>query len=201
MKDSEAVYTNSLPLPDAEVFYVPQFLSEKEADTYFQFLLKETQWQEDSIRIFGKTYLQPRKTALFGEEGKTYSYSGITMAPKPFTPALRELKKMIEPVANARFNTVLLNLYRNGNDSNGWHSDDEKELGPDPVIASLSLGAPRLFHFRKKGSTALTHRLELQPGSLLVMGPGTQRHYAHQLPKTKRPVNARINLTFRQIVG
>ena len=138
----------AIDLPNAEILYVPSFFTSEEADTYFKHLKKETEWQEDDIKIFGKVYKQPRLTALYGNLNKSYSYSGITMFPKPFTPILKEIKTKVETFCNATFTTVLLNLYRDGKDSNGWHSDNEKELGINPIIASISFGEERDFHFR-----------------------------------------------------
>ena len=189
----------TLPLKDAEVVYYPQFIPMEAASEAFQKLLNETVWQQDDIKIFGKLYKQPRLTALYGENGKSYSYSGITMFPKPFTPLLKEIKAKIEAETKVSFTTVLLNLYRDGNDSNGWHRDNEKELGENPVIASVSLGAERAFHFKHRTDKHLKYKLQLDHGSLLLMQRGTQRHWLHQLPKTKKVTEPRINLTFRVI--
>jgi alkylated DNA repair dioxygenase AlkB len=190
----------TLNLPQAQVEYYPQFYGKSLGHNYFDTLMQQTDWREDTITVFGKTYLQPRKTALYGEANRSYSYSGITMVPHPFTPLLLEIKEAVEATANTRFTTVLLNLYRDGNDSNGWHSDDERELGDDPVIASLSLGGDRMFYLKHKKDAAFTQRILLQHGSLLVMGPGTQINYKHQLPKTNKTVAPRINLTFRKLI-
>lgn len=195
-EDSKVIF---LPLKDATVLYYPNFISSKYASEVFQKLLKETPWQEDDIKIFGKVYKQPRLTALYGGEGKSYRYSGITMSPSPFTPLLLELKTLIEKETNEKFTTVLLNLYRDGNDSNGWHSDDEKELGENPVIASLSLGAKRNFHLKHKKDKNLKFKIFLDHGSLLLMQGTTQHYWLHQLPKSKKVTESRINLTFRII--
>ena len=189
----------NLNLPDADVVYYPHFFSEKKADRYFETLLNETNWQQDDITVFGKTYQQPRLTALYGENGKSYTYSGITMKPLPFTSLLKEIKDLIETITKETFTTVLLNLYRNGQDSNGWHSDDEKELGKNPVIASVSFGTERVFHFKHKNNKELKKSIQLQHGSLLTMKGSTQKKWKHQLPKTKKVDSPRINLTFRAI--
>ncbi|HBY67399.1 MAG TPA: alpha-ketoglutarate-dependent dioxygenase AlkB [Flavobacteriaceae bacterium] len=189
----------NLNLLGADVTYYPNFFSKKIADTYFETLLIETNWQQDDITIFGKTYKQPRLTALHGEEGKSYTYSGITMRPLPFTSVLKEIKKEVEKISEVNFNVVLLNLYRDGQDSNGWHSDDEKELGKNPVIASVSLGVERTFHLKSKDDKESKTSIILQHGSLLLMRGGTQENYKHQLPKTKKVDSPRINLTFRTI--
>ncbi|PVW16349.1 alpha-ketoglutarate-dependent dioxygenase AlkB family protein [Marixanthomonas spongiae] len=188
-----------LKLPDADVVYHPGFLSRKSADAYFETLLNGTPWQQDHIKIFGKTHQQPRLRALYGEQGKSYSYSGITMHPLPFTSVLKEIKERVEAVSEAHFNVVLLNLYRDGQDSNGWHSDDEKELGENPMIASISLGAERVFQLKHKKDKTLKKSLVLQHGSLLLMKGTTQEKWKHQVPKTKKATTARINLTFRTI--
>lgn len=188
-----------LPLKNAEITYYPNFFLEKKANHYFQKLLTETPWQQDDIKVFGKMYQQPRLTALYGTKGKSYSYSGITMHPKQFTKDLFSIRDKIETVVKEEFNTVLLNLYRNGNDSNGWHSDDEKELGLNPIIASVSFGAKRYFQFKSKKDSKKTYKLTLGHGSLLLMAGTTQHFWHHQLPKTKMVQEPRINLTFRKI--
>jgi len=187
----------TLPLKDAEVIYYPQFISAPYASEAFKKLLDETPWQQDDIKLFGKVYKQPRLTALYGSNDKSYSYSGIRMFPKPFTPLLKEIKERIEAETQTRFTTVLLNLYRDGSDSNGWHSDDEKELGKNPVIASVSLGAKRCFKLKHKGDKKLNYKIFLNHGSLLLMQGSTQHHWLHQLPKSKKVTEPRINLTFR----
>ncbi|WP_339832740.1 alpha-ketoglutarate-dependent dioxygenase AlkB [uncultured Altibacter sp.] len=187
------------PLPDADIWYHPDFLSSEEASEYFNKLIHETDWIQDDITVFGKTYPQPRLTALYGEHGKSYTYSNITMHPKPFSEGLQNLKTKVETVSGSTFTTVLLNLYRDGKDSNGWHSDDEKELGTDPVIASVSLGAPRMFHLRHRFQKELKQKILLEPGSLLIMKGTTQRYWQHQIPKTKKVIAPRVNLTFRKI--
>ena len=189
-----------IKLPNAELVYCPGFLSKSEADYYYELLKSETDWQQDDITIFGKTYKQPRLTALYGKNKKTYSYSGITMSPEPFTEALMTLETKIYSEYNISFNTVLLNWYRDGNDSNGWHADNERELGRDPIIASLSLGEERPFHFKHRILKNERHKLLLEHGSLLIMKNEMQHHWLHQISKTKKDVGGRINLTFRQIL-
>lgn len=188
-----------LKLPDAELTYIVDFLPKKKAENLFKSLKKNTNWQQDTISIFGKTYNQPRLTALFNDTGKTYSYSNITMYPEPFSKELLELKQTIEEISHSKFNSVLLNLYRDGQDSNGWHADNEKELGPNPTIASLSLGADRIFHFKHRQIKSERHKITLANGSLLVMSGAMQHNWLHQIPKTKKVIGERINLTFRQI--
>ena len=189
----------SLDLPDAAVTYYKNMLTDQEATSYYETLLEEISWRHDDIKVFGKVYPQPRLTALYSSNAKSYSYSNITMVPEPFTPALQAIKKRVEAIAGVTFTTCLLNLYRDGNDSNGWHADNEKELGKNPIIASVSLGAPRLFKFRHKVDKSQQAKIILEPGSLLLMGGSTQHHWHHQLPKTARKIAPRINLTFRII--
>ncbi|TCK66785.1 alkylated DNA repair dioxygenase AlkB [Winogradskyella wandonensis] len=188
-------------LPDAELIYYPNFLSKQEADQLFDTLKQETDWQEDDIKIFGKVYKQPRLTTLYGENNQPYAYSSITMNPKPFTHEVKAIKTKIETKTEHQFNTVLLNLYRNGNDSNGWHADNEKELGKNPVIASLTIGEERPFHFKHRKFKEERHKLILKHGSLLIMKGAMQHHWLHQIAKTKKAIGERINLTFRKLVS
>lgn len=189
-----------LQLPDAEFVYFPNFFTKEQADLFFKVLLEDTPWQQDDILIFGKKIAQPRLTALYGNEGKTYGYSNIVMHPHPFNTTLTFIKEAIEQETQHLFTTVLLNLYRNEKDSNGWHADNEKELGRDPVIASLSLGEERVFQIKHNTNKEIKQNIILQHGSLLVMKNGAQMHYKHQIPKATKPKKERINLTFRKII-
>ena len=186
-------------LPDATLRYQPGFLLPKEAESLFGEIKSQTPWRQDTIRLFGKTFQQPRLTALYGKNGQAYTYSGILMEPLPFTPLLEDLLHRVSIAAGENFTTCLLNLYRDGSDSNGWHADDEPELGNNPVIASLSLGASRKFHLKHRRIKSQRVRMNLESGSLLLMAGTTQHHWLHQVPKTKRPVGPRINLTFRRL--
>lgn len=188
-----------LQLPHSDIRYFPNFLNSEKANSYFEIFRKNVSWQQDDITIFGKTYRQPRLTALFGNNGKPYSYSNITMKPEEFTPDLLEIKERIETKTKAVFTTCLLNLYRDGNDSNGWHADNEKALGEYPVIASITLGQERYFHLKHRTRKELKHKLLLEHGSLLLMQGETQHQWLHQIAKTKKPIGERINLTFRVI--
>jgi alkylated DNA repair dioxygenase AlkB len=188
-----------LNLPDAEIIYYPHFFDKKEADAIFDELTNEIPWQQDDIKVFGKIHPQPRLTALFGNEGKPYSYSNIKMQPHPWNLLLQKIKLHIESVTDANFTTVLLNQYRDGKDSNGWHADNEKELGTNPVIASLSFGAERTFQFKHNTDKSLKKSIVLEHGSLLLMKGTTQHFWKHQIPKTSKPIGSRINLTFRYI--
>ncbi|MEP0266200.1 alpha-ketoglutarate-dependent dioxygenase AlkB [Dokdonia sp.] len=190
-----------LHLPGADVIYYPEFLSQSMASAYYTTLYHETPWQQDDIKVFGKVYPQPRLTALYGNNKLPYSYSNITMHPLEFTFALSEIKNSVETLVKSEFTTCLLNLYRDGKDSNGWHSDDEKELGKNPTIASVSLGASRVFKFRDKKAKSSVHSMLLEHGSLLLMKNATQHNWQHQVPKTLKMVEPRINLTFRMVLG
>ena len=189
-----------LDLADAEIIYYPQFFSKEMANTIFDELLQDIPWQQDDIRVFGKIHPQPRLTALFGNEGKPYSYSNITMQPHPWNLLLQKIKTQIEAVTETTFTTVLLNQYRDGRDSNGWHADNEKELGLNPTIASISFGAERTFQLKHNTIKELKKSIVLQHGSLLVMKGTTQHFWKHQIPKTAKPTGPRINGTFRVIV-
>ena len=188
-----------LNLPDAEIVYYPHFFHQKEADVIFEQLANEIPWQQDDIRVFGKIHPQPRLTALFGNEGITYSYSNIKMQPHPWNPLLQKIKSHVESVSNTNFTTVLLNQYRDGKDSNGWHADDEKELGVNPIIASVSFGAERTFQLKHNSDKTQKKNIVLEHGSLLIMRGTTQHFWKHQIPKTSKAVGSRINLTFRVI--
>ena len=188
-----------LDLPDAEIIYYPQFFDKEQADKIYTELLQEIAWQQDNITVFGKTHPQPRLTALYGNEGKPYSYSNITMQPNPWNTLLQKIKYHIETTTECQFTTVLLNQYRDGKDSNGWHADNEKELGTNPIIASLSFGAERVFQLKHNTIADAKKSIVLEHGSLLLMKGSTQHFWKHQIPKTAKPIGNRINLTFRSI--
>ena len=188
-----------LKLPDSDITYFSNFMENEEAMAYFEKLKSSVPWRQDEIRVYGKLYPQPRLTALYGNNDRSYTYSGIVMKPLPFNETLSDIRKRISSLTNVEFTSCLLNLYRDGKDSNGWHSDDEKELGRNPVIASVSLGQERYFHLRHKNLKELKHKILLKHGSLLLMSGQTQHYWQHQLPKTTRPIGERINLTFRII--
>lgn len=195
--DKEPIFLN---LPDAEFIYYPNFFSKEKADLFLEILTKEIAWQQDDITIFGKKIAQPRLTALYGNEGKSYGYSNIVMQPHPFNRTLTFIKEEIEDITKEHFTTVLLNYYRNERDSNGWHADNEKELGIDPVIVSISFGEARMFQIKHNTKKEIKQSLLLEHGSLLVMKNGAQIHYKHQIPKATQPKKPRINLTFRKIL-
>jgi alkylated DNA repair dioxygenase AlkB len=188
-----------LDLPDAAIIYYPAFFDKEEADSIYAELLNEIPWQQDEIRVFGKIHPQPRLTSLFGNEAKPYSYSNIKMQPHPWNLLLQNIKSQIESVSDTTFTTVLLNYYRDGKDSNGWHADNEKELGLNPIIASVSFGAERTFQLKHNSDKNHKKSIVLEHGSLLLMKGTTQHFWKHQIPKTAKPIGPRINLTFRVI--
>ncbi|MCB0839645.1 MAG: alpha-ketoglutarate-dependent dioxygenase AlkB [Bacteroidetes bacterium] len=191
----------NIPLQNGTIYYYPDFYSPVESDTIFKELAEKIEWQQESIKIFGKKIPQPRLTAWYGDPGKTYTYSNLTWTPQSWIPELITIKEKVEKVARTRFNSVLLNYYRDGKDSMGWHSDDEPELGKNPVIASLSFGQKRAFHLKHRlDKTIPKVKLDLEHGSLLIMSGETQHFWQHQIPKTSRQVDGRINLTFRVIL-
>ncbi|WBL23254.1 alpha-ketoglutarate-dependent dioxygenase AlkB family protein [Zunongwangia sp. HRR-M8] len=190
--------TEEINLPQAKLIYITNFIETEFANLVFEKLYTETNWIQEPIKIFGKEMMQPRLTNLFGK--KSYSYSNIVMKPNPVPEVLQQLQVKIEEVTDSKFNICLANLYRDGKDSMGWHSDDEKELGKNPIIASVSLGGERMFHLQHKTKKELKQKFVLAHGSLLIMAGETQHYWKHQLPKTKKQVSPRINLTFRQIL-
>lgn len=192
--------THVLQLADADIEYRPNFYTAEESDRLFDSLLGSTDWRQDTITVYGKAHLTPRLTSWIGESWMDYSYSNHTMKAQAWSPLLLAIKQKIEDATGDSFNSVLLNYYRDGKDSNGWHSDDEPELGHEPVIASLSLGAPRDFHLRHKRDKSISHKMSLGQGSLLMMRGRTQACWQHHIPKRAK-TGARINLTFRTIVA
>lgn len=188
-----------LNLPDADIIYYPAFFNHEMADNLYNDLLHSIPWQQDTIKVYGKEHQQPRLTALFGNDGKPYTYSNITMQPHAWNLLLQKIKYQVETVAETQFTSVLLNYYRDGKDSNGWHADNEKELGKNPVIASLSFGSERLFQLKHNNDSQLKQSIALEHGSLLLMKGTTQHYWKHQIPKTNKPIGGRINLTFRVI--
>ena len=189
-----------LPIENGEALIMENFLSSQEAQLFMQKLKITIEWRQESIKMYGKVYPVPRETAWYGEDGSNYAYSGIMCNPLPWTQELIELKDRIkEFFSGGQFNSVLLNKYRNGNDKVGWHSDDEKELGINPTIASVSLGATRRFDLRYKNERAKIIKLNLASGSLLIMKGELQHYWEHQVPQQKLIVDDRINLTFRRI--
>lgn len=189
---------NLLPV-DGEAVLYPALFTREESGRYLQLLQETISWKQEPVILFGKTIMQPRLTAWYGDEGKIYSYSGITMQPQPWTDALLAIKTRVEAVAGHYFNSALMNFYRNGQDSMGWHRDNESSLGPNPVIGSVSFGAEREFQFRHYMNRSLKRSVLLTHGSVLIMAGATQHFWQHAIPKTAKPLGARINITFRKI--
>lgn len=189
-------YKLPVSVPDGWYIYWPNFFDQETANSLYEVLHEQTAWEQRSMNMYGKQLPFPRLTAWYGDPKATYAYSGNVFEPLPLTPVLQELFNQLHMEFPYRFNSVLLNLYRNGQDSMGWHADDEPELGRNPVIASLNLGQTRTFYLKHR---LLNHRikLDLQPGSLLIMGGAMQHHWIHQVPKSQQALKARINLTFR----
>lgn len=188
-----------MPLPDADLCYHADWLDPACADAWLRELTQQTPWTQPQVRLYGRAHPVPRLVAWYGEPEATYRYSGLTHRPLPWTALLAEIRARVEAAAGTAFNGVLLNLYRDGQDAMGWHSDDEPELGPNPLVASLSLGAARRFDLRRKGSQRIEHSLVLEHGSLLVMAGATQHHWQHQVARTRKVAAPRLNLTFRLI--
>lgn len=186
-------------LPHHGEAFLQTLFSKEQSDSYYQSLVNEIDWKQQSIFLFGKEVLQPRLIAWQAEEGIHYTYSGRTLFAGPFTATVLQIKQKIEARYKHRFNSVLLNFYRNGQDSMGWHRDNEKDLGVNPVIASVSLGAERVFKFRNYQTKKETHTMLLSSGSVLWMQGQTQHHWEHGLPKSAKINEGRINLTFRSV--
>ena len=183
---------------NGEFIYLPNFFTKQESDFLFNLLKINVLWKQESMNMYGKRVDFPRLTSWYGDNDKPYSFSGITLDPNPWTKELLEIKAKIEPIADVNFNSVLLNRYRNGSDSISWHTDAEKELGKNPVIASANFGATRNFQLRHI-ETKEKIDIDLSHGCLLIMQGELQHFWQHQIPKTTKPVNERINLTFRVI--
>ena len=184
---------------DGTVNYYGEILSSREANQYFDLLMQNTLWKNDEVIIFGKHIVTKRKAAWYGDSEYLYTYSNTTKQALAWTKELSDLKQIVEELAGTKFNSCLLNLYHDGNEGMGWHSDDEESLGENNTIASLSLGAERKFLFKHKRSKQIVS-LVLEHGSLLIMKDATQANWLHSLPKSKNVTQPRINLTFRTIV-
>ena len=193
VNDGEAVV-----LQNGEYIYFSSFIDSIVANKLLDDFKSKIIWKQESMNMYGKQVLFPRLTAWYGASDKAYSFSGIKLNPLPWIDELIEIKKLIEPICEVEFNSVLLNLYRNGNDSISWHTDAEKELGQNPIIASVNFGAERKFQLRHN-LTLETHDIILKHGSLLVMKGELQHFWKHQVPKQKNITKERINLTFRVI--
>jgi alkylated DNA repair dioxygenase AlkB len=197
---SAADKLQSVPLPDADILYSSAMNLRASPEALLRTLIDEVHWRAEDIVVWGKKYPQPRLIAWYGDRAQTYTYSGIRLDPLPWTDLLGSIREDVEVVAGARFNSVLLNYYRNQNDSMGFHSDDEPELGPQPTIASVSLGEQRTLILKHRTRKDLKPvKLSLRSGSLLVMKGDTQRNWKHGIDKENRPCGPRVNLTFRRV--
>jgi len=188
-------------LPDADVVLYENYFSQTESNNFFEKLKNNIAWRQDKMKIYGNEINLPRLTAWYGENDKNYSFSGITLNPEFWTVELIQIKQRIEKIVNANFNSVLLNLYRDGKDSISWHTDAEKELGKNPIIASVTFGETRQFQLKHRNNKDIkTVSLPLKNGSVLIMQGSTQHFWLHQIPKTDKQLKPRINLTFRIII-
>jgi len=186
--------------PGLDVTLLRGALTADEADAAFAALRHEIPWRQEHLRMFGSTIAVPRLEAWIADEGLHYTYSGIAHAPQPWTPTVAAMRDRCGALAGTAFNSVLCNLYRNGEDGVDWHADDEREFGRRPVIASVSLGATRRFDFRRVDDTSNRVGTELRHGDIVIMRGTTQELWRHRIPKTKREVGERINLTFRTVL-
>ena len=191
-----------LDIPDAEIYYSPGVDLGGDPEVILRELIEQVPWRTEVINLWGKEYQQPRLAAWFGDADARYTYSGLSLDPLPWTGLLSKIRSHVESLADAPFNSVLLNYYRDHRDSMGMHSDDEPELGKNPIIASVSLGAQRTLVLKHKTRKELKPiHLPLDHGSLLLMKGATQHHWKHGITKINRPCGPRVNLTFRRILS
>ncbi|HEX4738168.1 MAG TPA: alpha-ketoglutarate-dependent dioxygenase AlkB [Allosphingosinicella sp.] len=191
-----------IDLPDADVSILHDLEMSMSYAAVLDRLLRDTIWRQENVRIFGKVYQQPRLVALYGDPGKKYDYSGISLHPLPWSDLLRDMKRRVEDCTETQFNAVFLNLYRDHNDSMGFHSDDERELGKNPAIASVTFGATRVFLMKHKYRNDIpTKRIPLEAGSVLLMKGTTQHFWKHGINKQSEPCGPRVNLTFRMLLS
>jgi alkylated DNA repair dioxygenase AlkB len=187
-------------LPEDLLAYTPELFTETESTHYLQKFIATIPWEQRTVVMYGKPVITPRLTAWFGDSGKNYAYTGTRFQPHPWTPELLAIKARLEPLARVSFNSVLLNYYRDGNDSVAWHSDNETELGKQPIIASVSFGQVRRFDIRHKKDHDRKYAVRLENGSMLLMKGDLQLHWEHRIAKSTTPLKARVNLTFRIIM-
>jgi alkylated DNA repair dioxygenase AlkB len=190
-----------IQIPDGKITFHKGFFSLAESQKLMQTLIKTINWTQDEVIVYGKRHKIPRLNAWYGDEGKIMKYSGLTLEPKMWTKELTEIKTRVEKASGIKFNSCLLNYYRDGKDGMGWHQDNEKELGLNPTIASVTFGETRPFqikHIKDKEQKKID--IPLTNGSLLIMEEETQHYWKHQIPKTTKPIEARLNLTFRKII-
>lgn len=187
---------------NAQLLEYPQMIAPAEATRMLETLITDIPWRQESLKIAGKLRAIPRLQCWMGDQASDYGYSGVRLKPYPWHETVKTIHDRVADLSGSTFNSVLINFYRNGQDSVAWHADDEAELGDTPMIASVSLGAQRIFELKQKQQTpAKKYQLVLRHGSLLIMGGTMQQHWLHQLPKEKGLLDARINLTFRNIIS
>src|SRR5580698_4470575 len=191
----EAGHTKGLPKGMLE--YTPGLFSVVESNAYLEKFIDTVPWEQKTVKMWDKHMLTPRLTAWYGDPQTNYAFTGLKLDPMPWTPELLEIKARVEPLAGVTFNSVLLNYYRDGNDSVAWHSDKENVLGKRPVIASVTFGQVRSFDIRRKTKHKETYSVRLEHGSFLLMKAGLQEAFEHRIAKSSRPMKPRINLTFR----
>ena len=190
-----------IKIPDGKIIFHEGFFSLEESHRLMQSLIKTIDWTQDEVIVYGKRHKIPRLNAWYGDEGKVMKYSGLSLEPKTWTKVLLEIKSKIEEASGTKFNSCLLNYYRDGKDGMGWHQDNEKELGINPIIASVTFGETRPFQLKHISNKELKKvDIPLSNGSLLTMAGETQHYWKHQIPKTTKTLESRINLTFRQIL-
>ena len=195
-KNSSLIKANNL-----SVKYIENFFDFDQSQLYMKHLTNDIKWKREKIRMWGKEIVTKKRIAWYADEGKSYTYSGSTFYPVQWNEVLLEIKKQVEQHIRFQFNSVLLNEYKSGEVGMGWHSDDEKELGIDPIIASLSFGANRDFIFKHKTDKSFEKiKIHLKSGSLLIMSGSTQHYWKHSLPKRLKVRDPRVNLTFRKIL-
>lgn len=193
INDEEPIKINN-----GSYIYIPKYFNKFEADFFLNDFINNIAWEQQTMNMYGKIVPFPRLTTWYGDDDKPYTFSGITLQPHPWNESLLKIKNKIEPLCGVNFNSVLLNRYRDGNDSISWHTDAEKELGKNPVIASVNFGEERVFQL-KHIETGQRIDIPLKHGSLLIMMGELQHFWKHQVPKSKKPMNERVNLTFRVI--
>lgn len=190
-----------IDIPDADVSILHEIEMPLPYEEILRKLIEQTQWRQEAVRVYGKEYQQPRLVSLYADKGMTYDYSGISLHPLPWTDLLREIRRRVEDCTESRFNAVFLNLYRDHNDSMGFHSDDERELGKNPVIASVTFGATRVFLMKHKFRKDLPlAKIPLEAGTVLLMRGQTQHFWKHGINKQREPCGPRVNLTFRTLL-
>ena len=187
-------------LPTDFLEYFPGLFSREEGERYLQKFIAETPWKQSVQKMYDKEIVTPRLTAWFGDLGTDYSHPGRITNPLPWTPELLAIKEKVEPLCGTKFNSVLLNYYRDGSDSVAWHSDKESILGKHPVVASVSFGQVRSFDIRSKADHSERYSVRLEHGSFLLMKSGLQEHWEHRIAKSVKPMRARVNLTFRVVI-